>query len=158
MLALGNQGTVIIRSKILLQKSLLRWILTFNILLLLLMVRYQILRDPKLGQLLPFHSFLFLQYISFLNYDIGARSRLLSRGVTTIRTAWFTQLRLPNHTTYASLWPTYINLTIDLPRPERVQRHLRAQYSSTPALGHEGTRYSRHLSTPSARLDVLVIE
>ena len=37
-------------------------------------------------------------------------------------------------------------------------RHPRAQYSTNPAHGHVGTRYSRHLSTLSARVAILVLE
>jgi hypothetical protein len=37
---------------------------------------------------------------------------------------------------------------------DRVQCHPRVQYTSNLALGYEGTYYSRHLSTPSARLAV----
>ena len=37
-------------------------------------------------------------------------------------------------------------------------RHPRIQYSTNPAHCHVGTRYSRHLSTPSARVAILVIE
>jgi hypothetical protein len=61
----------------------------------------------------------------------------------------YIQLGIPNHTTYAGLKPTYINLHSDPPKCDRVQRHPRAQYTSNLVLGHEGTRYSRHLSTPS---------
>jgi hypothetical protein len=75
-----------------------------------------------------------------------------------IQTALFTQLEIPNHTTYVEPNLAYINSYPSNPKPEHVHRHLRAQYSSNPALGHKGTYYSRHLSTPSARLDVLVME
>jgi hypothetical protein len=70
----------------------------------------------------------------------------------------YTQLGVPNHTTYVGLKPTYINLHPDPPKRDRVQRHPRVQYTSNPALGHEGTHYSRHLSTHSARLAVHMIE
>jgi hypothetical protein len=62
----------------------------------------------------------------------------------------YTQLGIPNHTTYVGLQPTYINLHSDPLKHDGVQRHPRAQYNSNPALGYEGTHYSRHLSTPSA--------
>jgi hypothetical protein len=62
----------------------------------------------------------------------------------------YTQLGISNHTTYAGLKPTYINLHSDPPKRDRVYRYPRAQYTSNLALGHEGTYYSRHLSTPSA--------
>jgi hypothetical protein len=75
-----------------------------------------------------------------------------------IRTVSFIQLGIPNHTTYVEPNLAYINSYLSNPKPERVHRHPRAQYSSNLALGHEGTHYSRHLSTPSARLDILVME
>ena len=37
-------------------------------------------------------------------------------------------------------------------------RHPRIQYSTNLAHCHVGTRYSHHLSTPSARVAILVIE
>jgi hypothetical protein len=70
----------------------------------------------------------------------------------------YTQLGIPNHTTYVGLKPTYINLHPDPPKYDWVQRHSRVQYTSNPALGHEGTHYSRYLSTPSARSAVHMIE
>jgi hypothetical protein len=75
----------------------------------------------------------------------------------TIRTD-YTQLGIPNLMTYVEPNLAYANPHLDLLKPERVHHHPRAQYSSNPALGHEGTHYSRHLSTPSARLDVLEME
>jgi hypothetical protein len=60
--------------------------------------------------------------------------------------------------TYAGLKPTYINLHLDPPKHDQVQHHLRAQYTSNPALGHEGTCYSRHLSTPSAQLAIHMMD
>jgi hypothetical protein len=60
----------------------------------------------------------------------------------------YTQLGIPN----------YINLHPDPPKRDRVQCHLRAQYTSNPALGYEGIHYSHHLSTPSAWLAVHMIE
>jgi hypothetical protein len=38
----------------------------------------------------------------------------------------YTQLGIPNHTTYVGLKPTYINLYSDAPKRDRVQRHPRA--------------------------------
>jgi hypothetical protein len=75
-------------------------------------------------------------------------------------TIWtnYTQLGIPNNTTYVGLKPTYINLQPDPPKHDRVQRHLRVQYTSNPAHGHEGTHYSRHLSTPSTQSAVHMIE
>ena len=81
---------------------------------------------------------------------------LHNRGATMIRTD-LTQLGIPDHTTYAGPWPTYINLPSDplhkngSAPPENTVLH-------TPAHCHVGTRYSRHLSTPSARVAILVIE
>jgi hypothetical protein len=70
----------------------------------------------------------------------------------------YTQLGIPNYTTYVGLKPTYINLHPDPPKHDRVQCHPRVQYASNPALRYEGTHYSRHLSTPSARLAIHMIE
>jgi hypothetical protein len=70
----------------------------------------------------------------------------------------YTQLGIPNHTTYVGLKPIYINLHSDPLKRDRVQRHPRAQYTANPALGHEGTRYSCHLSTPSARSAVHMMD
>jgi hypothetical protein len=47
-------------------------------------------------------------------------SNLLNRGATTIRID-YTQLGILNHTTYAGLRPTYINLHSDLPKLEPVR-------------------------------------
>jgi hypothetical protein len=63
-----------------------------------------------------------------------------------------------NHTTYIGLKPTYINLHPDPLKYDRVQRHPRVQYASNPALTHEGTHYSHHLSTLSARSVIHMIE
>jgi hypothetical protein len=55
------------------------------------MVHYPILSDPNLDQSNSHQDIsqtFFL--IPVLNYDVDARPRLLSRGVTTIRTALFT--------------------------------------------------------------------
>jgi hypothetical protein len=71
----------------------------------------------------------------------------------------YTQLGISNLTTYVEPNLTYVNPYLDLPRPEHVHRHPRIQYPRTrPNSSLEGTRYSRHLSTPSARLDVLQME
>jgi hypothetical protein len=87
----------------------------------------------------------------------GSWSSLHNRGATMI---WidYTQLGIPKRTTYAGLKPTYINLHLDPSKHDQDQRHLRVQYTSNPALGHEGTHYSRHLSTSSARSVVHRIE
>jgi hypothetical protein len=50
-----------------------------------------------------------------------------------IRTASFTQLGIPNHMTYVELNLAYINSYPSNPKPERVHRHPRAQYSSNTA-------------------------
>jgi hypothetical protein len=70
----------------------------------------------------------------------------------------YTQLGIPNHTIYVGLKPTYTNLPSDPPKCDRVQHHPRVQYTSNPTLGYEGTHYSHHLSTPSARLSIHMIE
>jgi hypothetical protein len=60
--------------------------------------------------------------------------------------------------TYAGPRPTYTNLPSDPLKQERV--HATREYS-TPTIQpycHVGTRYSRHLSTPSARVALLIIE
>jgi hypothetical protein len=54
--------------------------------------------------------------------------------------------------------PTDINLHLDPPKYDQIQRHPRVQYTSNLALGYEGTHYSRHLSTLSARLAVHRLE
>jgi hypothetical protein len=53
-------------------------------------------------------------------------------GVTTIRTD-YTQLGISNLTTYVESNLAYVNPHLDLPKPERVHRHPRVQYSSNPA-------------------------
>jgi hypothetical protein len=55
-------------------------------------------------------------------------SSLHNRGATSIRID-YTQLRIPNHTTYAGPKPTYINLHSDPPKPEWVRA---TQEHSTP--------------------------
>jgi hypothetical protein len=52
----------------------------------------------------------------------GSWSSLHNRGAATIQTD-YTQLGIPNHTIYAGLKPTYINLHSDPPKRGRVQRH-----------------------------------
>ena len=82
---------------------------------------------------------------------------LHNRGATTIRTDYKPSWGIPDHTTYVGPRPTYINLPSDplhkngSAPPENTVLH-------TPAHCHVGTRYSRHLSTPSARVVILVIE
>jgi hypothetical protein len=76
---------------------------------------------------------------------MNRESSLHIQGAMTIRID-YTQLEISNHTTYVGL------------KHIRVQRHPRVQYTSNLALGHEGTHYSCHLSTPSARLAVHMIE
>jgi hypothetical protein len=61
----------------------------------------------------------------------------------------YTHLGIPYRTIYAGLKPTYINLHLDPPKRDWVQRHPRVQYTSNPSLGHKGTHNSRHLFTPS---------
>jgi hypothetical protein len=50
-------------------------------------------------------------------------------------TIWadYTQLEIPNLTTYVELNLAYANPHLDLPRPERIHCHPRVQYSSNPA-------------------------
>jgi hypothetical protein len=45
----------------------------------------------------------------------------------------YTQLGIPNFTTYAEPKLAYVNPHLDLPKSERVHRHPRVQYSSNPA-------------------------
>jgi hypothetical protein len=59
-------------------------------------------------------------------------SSLHNRGAMTIRTD-YTQLGIPNLMTYVEPNLAYINPHLDLPKPERVHRHPRVQYSSNPA-------------------------
>jgi hypothetical protein len=92
------------------------------------MVHYPLPGDPNLDQSNSHQdSFLFFLSIPVINYDVGARPRLLSRGATTIRTALFTQLGIPNHTAYVEPNLAYINSYPSNPKPERVHRHPRAQ-------------------------------
>jgi hypothetical protein len=98
------------------------------------MVHYPSLSDPNLDRSNSHQDIsqsFFL--IPVLNYDVGARPRLLSRGVTTIRTASFIRLGIPNYTTYVKPNLAYINSYLSNPKPERVHRHPRAQYSLNPA-------------------------
>jgi len=79
---------------------------------------------------------------------------LLLRESTAISKS-ITQLGISSHTTYGAPKLAYINLYSDRSKREKVRRHPRAQYSSQPAYNPEGIIcYSRHLSTPSARLYV----
>jgi hypothetical protein len=78
-----------------------------------------------------------------------------------------TQLGISYHMTYVGPRPTYINLFKDPPKQDRVRA---TRQHSTPSpycqprcfrpsqIRRVGTRYSRHLSTPSARLSVLIME
>jgi hypothetical protein len=84
---------------------------------------------------------------------LNSKSSLHIRGNNDDLNLLSTQLGLPNHTIYAGLKPPYINLYSDPPKRDRVQRHPR-QYTSNLALVYEGTHYSCHLSTLSARLAV----
>jgi hypothetical protein len=59
-------------------------------------------------------------------------SSLHNRGAMTIWTD-YTQLGISNLTTYVELNLAYANSHLDLPKPERVHRHPRVQYSSNPA-------------------------
>ena len=82
---------------------------------------------------------------------------LHNRGATTIRTDYNPTGDSRPHDICRS--PTYIYQPILGSSKTRTgPRHPRTQYSTIPAQGHVGTRYSRHLSTPSARLAILVIE
>ena len=55
--------------------------------------------------------------------------------------------------------PTYIyQPTVRSSKARTGPRHPRIQYSTNLAHCHVGTCYSRHLSTPSARVSILVIE
>jgi hypothetical protein len=89
---------------------------------------------------------------------LNSKSSLHIRGNNDDPNRLSTQLGLPNHTIYAGLKPPYINMYSDPPKRDPVQRHPRVQYTSNPALGYEGTHYSHHLSTPTARLAVHGLE
>jgi hypothetical protein len=84
-------------------------------------------------------------------------SSLHNFGAMMIRTD-YTQLGIPNHTTYVELNFAYVNSTFRSSKTRTVLRHLRVQYSTNLAQCHVGTRYSHHVSTPSARVVVPVIE
>jgi hypothetical protein len=81
---------------------------------------------------------------------LNRESSLLNRGAVTVQID-YTQLEIPNHT-------TYVGLHSNPPKHDRVQRHPRVQYTSNLALGYEDTHYSCHLSTPSAWLVVHMLE
>jgi hypothetical protein len=58
-------------------------------------------------------------------------SSLHNRGATMIQTD-YTQLGISNLMTYVEPNIAYVNPHLDLPRPEHVHRHPRAQYPSNP--------------------------
>ena len=82
---------------------------------------------------------------------------LHNRGATTIRTDYNPARDSQPHDICRSL--TYIyQPTLRSSKTRMGPRHPRIQYSTNLAHCHVGTRYSRHLSTPSARVAILVIE
>ena len=82
---------------------------------------------------------------------------LHNRGATTIRTDYNPAGNSRPHDICRS--PTYIyQPTLGSSKTRTGPRHPRIQYSTIPAHGHVGTRYSHHLSTPSARVAILIIE
>ena len=103
----------------------------------------------------------------------GSGTSLHNRGATLIRIQ-NTQLRIPSHPAYVARRHAYANLSsTNFPNLEPSLRHPRIQYTSqsgtltqmglepqegTLTQPPESTRYSRHLSTPSARLSVPGLE
>ena len=82
---------------------------------------------------------------------------LHNRGATMIQTDYNPAGDCQPHDICWSL--TYIyQPTLRSSKTRTGTRHLRIQYSTISAHCHVGTRYSRHLSTPSARVAILVIE
>ena len=82
---------------------------------------------------------------------------LHNRGATMIQTDYNPAGDSQPHDIYRS--PTYIyQPTIRSSKTRTGPRHPRAQYSTNLAHRHLGTRYPRHLSTPSARVAILIIE
>ena len=82
---------------------------------------------------------------------------LHNRGATTIQTDYNQAGDSQPHDICRSL--TYIyQPTLRSSKTRMGLRHPRIQYSTNPAHCHMGTCYSRHLSTPSARVAILVIE
>ena len=82
---------------------------------------------------------------------------LHNRGATTIQTDYNLAGDSQPHDICRSL--TYIyQPTLRSSKTRTGPRHLRIQYSTNLAHCHVGTRYSCHLSTPSARVAILIIE
>jgi hypothetical protein len=97
------------------------------------MVHYPILSDPNLDQSNSHQqSFWFIPHFHSLATMQDRRSSLHNRGATTIQID-YTQLGIYNLTTYVEPNLAYDNPHLDHPRPERVHRHPRVQYSSNPA-------------------------
>ena len=82
---------------------------------------------------------------------------LHNRGATTIQTDYNPAGDSQPHDICRSL--TYIyQPTLRSSKTRTGPRHPRIQYSTNLAHCHVGTRYSHHLSTPCARVAILVIE
>ena len=114
---------------------------------------WSVLRPWTSYQTLSQHVLKFHLLTTMMNSELS----LHNRGATTIRTdinpAWDSQ----PHDVCRSL--TYIyQPTLRSSKTRTGPRHLRAQYSTNPAHYHVGTHYSRHLSTSSVRVAILVIE
>ena len=101
-------------------------------------------------------SQIFLKF-HLLTTMMNSELSLHNRGATTIRADYNLAGDSRPHDICSSL--TYIcQPTLRSSKTRMGPRHPRIQYSTTPAHYHVGTRYSRHLSTPSARVAILVIE
>ena len=82
---------------------------------------------------------------------------LHNQGATMIQTDYNLARDSQPHAICRSL--TYIyQPTLRFSKTRMGPRHPRVQYSTNLAQCHVGTRYSRHLSTPSARVAILIIE
>ena len=159
MQAEGNQGKALARSRILQKSIFIKIIFIFK------------------SGISPFSYFLNSFYFSKILVENHSPSRgsgtsLHNRGATLIRIQ-NTQLRIPSHPAYVARRHAYANLSsTNFPNLEPSLRHPRIQYTSQSGtltqmglepqerdsnpIPPESTRYSRHLSTPSARLSARV--
>ena len=88
---------------------------------------------------------------------MNSELRLHNRGATTIQSDYNLAGDSQPHDICRSL--TYIYQPIlRFSKTRTGPRHPRIQYTTNPAHCHVGTHYSHHLSTPSARVAILVIE
>ena len=156
MQAHGIQGMALAIIKVLLRKSFLKKFLYQHLKLLKIIYKADTIRI----EIMKLHIQHFLKPPSSSSYLTTMMNRELSlhnRGATAIRTDYNPAGNSRPHDICRS--PTYIyQPTLGSSKTRTGPRHPRIQYSTNPAHCHVGTRYSRHLSTPSARVAILVIE